>query len=159
MKNPLKQPILNPLTHRFSLLMASLSATQFRRKGLVSLTLLFVCSLAVSSPSGRSGRAVNPHDSLVVIVPNIFTPNNDGINDTWSIILHDYGVILFDLQTTVYDRWGVPVFQTTDIREVWLGHTPTGKICNPGSYFYVITYTNGITNQPETLKGFVELVR
>ena len=101
----------------------------------------------------------NPHDSLVVIVPNIFTPNSDGVNDTWSIILHDYGTILLDLQTTVYDRWGIPVFQTTDIREVWLGHTPTGRICNVGSYFYVINYTNSITNQPETLKGFLELAR
>jgi gliding motility-associated-like protein len=101
----------------------------------------------------------NPHDSIMVIVPNIFTPNSDGINDTWSIILHDYGTILLDMQTTVYDRWGIVVFQTTDIREVWLGHTPTGRICNPGSYFYVINYTNSITNQPETLKGFLELAR
>ena len=101
----------------------------------------------------------NPHDSLVVIVPNVFTPNSDGVNDTWSIVLHDYGTILLDMQTTVYDRWGAPVFQTTDIREVWLGHTPTGRVCNAGSYFYVISYTNSITNQQELLKGFVELVR
>jgi gliding motility-associated-like protein len=101
----------------------------------------------------------NPHDSLIVTVPNVFTPNSDGVNDTWSIILHDYGTILLDLQTTVYDRWGVAVFQTTDIREVWLGHTLTGRICNAGSYFYVINYTNSVTNKPESLKGFVELVR
>jgi gliding motility-associated-like protein len=123
---------------------------------LIVITILF--SL-YKTEAANSASNTSPHDSLVVIVPNIFTPNSDGVNDTWSIVLHDYGTILLDMQTTVYDRWGIAVFQTTDIREVWLGHTPTGKICNPGSYFYVITYTNGITNQPETLKGFVELVR
>ncbi|MHB8261622.1 MAG: T9SS type B sorting domain-containing protein [Bacteroidia bacterium] len=107
----------------------------------------------------NSTFTTSPHDSLVVIVPNVFTPNSDGINDTWSIIVHDYGVILFDLQTTVYDRWGAIVFQSTDIKQVWLGHTLTGKICNEGSYFYVISYTNSLTNQPEKLKGFVELIR
>lgn len=101
----------------------------------------------------------NPHDSLVITVPNVFTPNGDGINDTWSIIIHDYGTILFDLQTTVYDRWGITVFETTDIREVWLGHTTTGRTCSEGSYFYVISYTNSITNQPQKLNGFIELVR
>jgi gliding motility-associated-like protein len=100
-----------------------------------------------------------PHDSLMVVVPNVFSPNSDGINDTWSIIIHDYGVVLFNLQTTIYDRWGVPVFISTDIREVWLGHTSTGKICNSDSYFYVISYTNSLTNKQELLKGFIELVR
>ena len=123
------------------------------------LIVIIILFSLYKTEAANSASNTSPHDSLVVIVPNVFTPNSDGVNDTWSIVLHDYGVSLVDMQTTVYDRWGIAVFQTTDIREVWLGHTPTGKICNPGSYFYVITYTNGITNQPETLKGFVELVR
>ena len=99
----------------------------------------------------------NPHDSLSIVVPNIFTPNNDGKNDTWSILISDYGIILFDLQTTIYDRWGEIVFQTTNIHEVWLGRTPTGRDCNSDSYYYVISYTNSITNQQQTLHGFLQL--
>lgn len=123
---------------------------------------VIVISLLFNLSKGRASNSEcykTPHDSLAITVPNIFTPNGDGINDTWSMIAHDYGVILFDLQTIVYDRWGVPVFQSTDIREVWLGHTPTGRTCAAGSYFYVISYTNSITNQKETLKGFLELLR
>jgi len=119
------------------------------------ITLLSLLKAEAANPVSKN----NPHDSLIVNVPNIFTPNGDGINDTWSIIIHDYGVILFDLETTVYDRWGVPVFQSTDIREVWLGHTPTGRDCLAGSYFYVISYTNSITNRQESFKGLLELIR
>ncbi|HXP51693.1 MAG TPA: gliding motility-associated C-terminal domain-containing protein, partial [Bacteroidia bacterium] len=140
----------------------SLLQEQMKRNR-IKIKKLFITGMSLFSlfktEAVNSKLQINPHDSLVVKVPNVFTPNNDGINDTWSIILQDYGVSLIDMQTTVYDRWGIPVFQTTDIREVWLGHTPTGKICNQGSYFYVITYTNGLTNKQETLKGFLELMR
>ncbi len=129
--------------------------TKTKRFFIISIFLLSLFKIEATNLKFQT----SPHDSLVVIVPNVFTPNNDGVNDTWSITLHDYGIILLDMQTTVYDRWGIAVFQTTDIREVWLGHTPTGKICNAGSYFYVISYTNSITNKQELLKGFLEIVR
>ena len=101
----------------------------------------------------------NPHDSLTVIAPNVFTPNGDGVNDTWSIIVHDYGIGIFDLQTLVYDRWGKQIFQSTNIHEVWSGHNLIGKACDAGTYFFVVSYTNSSTNKQEVLKGFVELLR
>ena len=103
---------------------------------------------------------ITPHpDTLSIKVPNVFSPNGDGVNDFWSIIIYDYGVALIDLQASVYDRWGDEVFQSTNVNQVWLGHTKTGRACSSGSYFYVITYTNGSTNKLEQLKGFVELLR
>jgi len=101
----------------------------------------------------------NPHDSLSVVAPNVFTPNGDGVNDTWSIIVHDYGITIFELQTVVYDRWGTQIFLTTNIREVWSGHNLVGKTCDNGTYFYVVSYTNGASGKQEVLKGFVELLR
>jgi gliding motility-associated-like protein len=123
------------------------------------ITSLFIFFIGTLTHATSCTQKPGPHDSLSVKVPNIFTPNNDGVNDTWSIILHDYGISLIDLQTTVYDRWGVPVFQSTNINQVWLGHTPTGRLCSAGSYFYIISYTNGATGALEELKGYVELVR
>lgn len=132
-------------------------------KNIKKTLLLFILTVTffgiIKAQGVNTSLKSNLHDSLTVTVPNVFSPNNDGVNDTWSIILQDYGVSLIDMQTTVYDRWGYPVFQTTDVRQVWLGHTPAGRNCNPGSYFYVITYTNGLNNKQETLKGFLELVR
>lgn len=123
--------------------------------------LLFAFFISTDFKASTTSYTYNPHhdDTLSIKVPNVFSPNGDGVNDFWSIILYDYGIALIDLQTTVYDRWGTLVFQSTNVNQVWLGHTPTGRICNAGSYFYIITYTNGATNKEEKLNGFVELVR
>ena len=128
-------------------------------KKLIAISILFFV-LSTCMKATTYTYTLTPHnDTLSIKVPNVFSPNGDGVNDFWSIVLYDYGVALLDLQATVYDRWGHEVFQSTNINQVWLGHTATGKICSTGSYFYVITYTNGLTNNPEQLKGFVELVR
>ena len=129
------------------------------KKPLIILMLVFMISMGVKAATSSYSITPAHDDTLSIKVPNIFSPNGDGVNDFWSIIIYDYGVALLDLQTTVYDRWGVEVFQSTNVNQVWLGHTPTGRSCSSGSYFYVISYTNGATNKLEQLKGFVELVR
>ena len=129
-------------------------------KKLIAISI-FVFFVSTQARASSATYSLSPHhdDTLSIKVPNVFSPNGDGVNDFWSIIIYDYGVAVLDLQTTIYDRWGHEVFQSTNINQVWLGHTPTGRACSTGSYFYVINYTNGVTNQPEQLKGFVELVR
>jgi gliding motility-associated-like protein len=130
-------------------------------KKLITIFILvfFVNTLSQASSYTPLPTPPHPDDTLSIKVPNIFSPNGDGLNDAWSIIIYDYGIAVLELQTTVYDRWGVQVFQSTNINQVWLGHTPTGRTCSAGSYFYVISYINGATNEQEQLKGFVELVR
>jgi gliding motility-associated-like protein len=129
------------------------------KKLLILLLFVFLASIRVQAAASTYSISPQPDDTLSIKVPNVFSPNGDGVNDFWSIIIYDYGVAIIDLQATVYDRWGIAVFQSTNVNQVWLGHTPTGRLCNTGSYFYVISYTNGATNQQEELKGFVELVR
>jgi gliding motility-associated-like protein len=130
-------------------------------KKLIAIAILVVFTNACikASTSTYTYTPIQHYDTLSIKVPNVFSPNGDGVNDFWSIVIYDYGVAIIDLQAFVYDRWGDEVFQSTNVNQVWLGHTKTGKICSSGSYFYVITYTNGLTNKLEELKGFVELVR
>ncbi|MGZ3904227.1 MAG: T9SS type B sorting domain-containing protein [Bacteroidia bacterium] len=108
---------------------------------------------------GCSYSVTPPPDSLVVVAPNVFTPNNDGVNDHWSLIVHDYGVVILELQTSVYDRWGKEVFHSTNVRQVWNGNNHIGKPCEDGAYYYVVTFTNGSTHKEEVFKGFLELLR
>src|ERR1700756_4492611 len=95
--------------------------------------------------------SITPPDSLVIIAPNVFTPNGDGTNDYWSIIVHDFGVAMIDLQATVYDRWGKIIFNTTNVRQVWNGHNLIGKACEEGTYYFVVSYVNGTTLEQETV--------
>lgn len=70
-------------------------------------------------------------------LPNAFTPDGDGLNDTFGAIpKYDY-VKRYHL--SIFNRWGQLVFETTDINNGWDG-TYQGKPCMKGAYLYRIDY-------------------
>ena len=98
-------------------------------------------------------------DSVKITIPNVFTPNNDYKNDTWSMIITN-GIEIFDLQTTIYNRWGKKVFESTNTNQHWDGNNfYDGNECTAGTYLYIVSYTDGNTQETKTLKGFIEIVR
>jgi len=87
----------------------------------------------------------------VIPIPNTFTPNGDGINDTWNIPLLQY----FPTCTIfIYTRWGRQVFNSIGYSQPWDG-TLHGKPLPAGVYYYVINLQN---NTP-ILSGFVTILR
>jgi gliding motility-associated-like protein len=70
-----------------------------------------------------------------LFIPNIFTPNQDGVHDTFGV--HYTGKEKFFLE--VYDRWGVKMFESDNPNQDWEGTTPAGKPASDGNYYYVIT--------------------
>lgn len=79
-------------------------------------------------------------DTPAVIIPNIITPNGDGINDTWVITNIDFHP---DAEISVTNRWGTPVLKTKNYQNDW---TPAGNV-SPGIYYYVISFPNGENKQ------------
>jgi gliding motility-associated-like protein len=85
----------------------------------------------------------------LVIVPNIFTPNGDGINDTLSINF-PFG---FNIKTSIfiYNRWGTEVYKTNNATiEFWDGKV-LGRLVSTGVYYYIISSDNN------TKTGFVHV--
>ncbi|HXC03626.1 MAG TPA: PKD domain-containing protein [Bacteroidia bacterium] len=83
-------------------------------------------------------------------VPNVFTPNNDGIND----ILYVSGLCIRNsYKFEVYDRWGVVMFSTNVRKSGWDGRTLAGQLAQSGVYYYIVTVDDKV------YKGFVELMR
>lgn len=84
-------------------------------------------------------------------VPNAFSPNRDGINDTWRIpFLDPY----LEAEVLVYNRYGQQVYHSNEAAVTWDGmyqHKPLP----PGVYVYVIR----IKKWQKTLKGTVTIVR
>jgi gliding motility-associated-like protein len=79
--------------------------------------------------------------------PNIFTPNGDGYNDTFSIPLLE---LYPDNQLTVFSRWGQVVYQAENYRNGW-----TAERLSAGTYYYsLLLRRNG-----KLLKGWVEVLR
>lgn len=89
-------------------------------------------------------------------IPNTFSPNDDGINDTWEIL----GIEKYpDVGIQVFDRWGQLVFQTTGYSQSkrWDGTSKSGKELAPSAYYYVIDVRND--DFPEPIKGHVTIVK
>lgn len=71
------------------------------------------------------------------IIPNVFTPNGDGINDRFMVLAN--GLDFFP-QIIIYNRWGTIVYKIENVSQiVWDGRTFDGTLVTPGTYFYVIT--------------------
>lgn len=71
------------------------------------------------------------------LVPNIITPNNDGLNDEFQLKMSDNTVVT-SYHIVIYDRWGIEVFESDDINDHWKGTFPSGKPAYEGTYFYMV---------------------
>ncbi|MBD80149.1 MAG: hypothetical protein CL840_14645 [Crocinitomicaceae bacterium] len=84
-------------------------------------------------------------------LPNVFTPNDDGINDLLDFSLGN------DLnqcsQVFVYNRWGVLIFESSQGHPIWDGRTFAGNKVDDGVYFFTLE-VNGTEH-----KGYVQVVR
>ena len=96
----------------------------------------------------------NPPAIIDVVLPNIFTPNNDGIND----IVDFSGLNLNESVVTIFNRWGEKVFETTDVIKSWNGKNLKGINCNDDVYYYILQ-SKGAANAKYNRKGFIQLLR
>lgn len=74
-------------------------------------------------------------DTVIVYLPNSFTPNDDNKNEKFYVIAN--GATNYHL--AIYNRWGQKVFETDDPNQGWDG-TYNGKICPEGVYSYMFIY-------------------
>lgn len=94
--------------------------------------------LTVTSPSGcifKDSLTISIVDSIVA--PNTFTPNGDGVNDTWEIL---YVENFPKIKITIYDRWGQQVYKTIGYpASKWWDGTRGGQKLPASTYYYVIS--------------------
>jgi gliding motility-associated-like protein len=90
-----------------------------------------------------------------IYIPNSFTPDDDGLNDTWKP--RTYRIASYDLR--VFDRWGVEVFASKDMEEHWTGNVIGGEYYGMNDvYNYIITYVT-LDGRPHEDRGMVVLLR
>jgi gliding motility-associated-like protein len=114
----------------------------------------YMASLRVTHPGGcmdQRSRALAVRDSLDC--PNVFTPNDDGINDLF--IVNSNGVTIYNLQ--VFSRSGILVYKAEAPILIWDGRNLSGQQLLPGTYYYIIREA-GRSGGLEK-KGFVNLYR
>jgi gliding motility-associated-like protein len=86
--------------------------------------------------------------------PNAFTPNNDGVNDKYKVMLYG-NEQYYDL--SIYNRWGQRIYHTANPRDAWDG-TFNNKECEAGAYFYMVR-AKCLTGYEERKQGELTLIR
>lgn len=93
-----------------------------------------------------------------IAIPDAFSPNNDGLNDTF-FIPHDSEL---ELKIEVFNRWGVRVYKNNNYMNEWDGKgtgTLLGSDLLDGTYYYIIETTHRVTGEVKKYSGFVTLKR
>ena len=108
--------------------------------------------LTVTNAQGCAATAqINVNVLKYLVIPNAFTPNGDGINDTWDIkYLDTYP----NNTVSVFNRYGEMVYYSIGYATPWDGKY-RGANLPPGTYYYIIDPKNG-RNQ---ISGSVTIIR
>jgi gliding motility-associated-like protein len=88
-----------------------------------------------------------------LIIPNVLTSNNDGVNDLWFV---DYsGIEILNCQ--ILNRWGNLVIEEENGELIWDGKDKNGDEVVEGVYFYKLVFRKN--NEIQTMNGFIELIK
>lgn len=119
-----------------------------------------ICQIATNSfgCQDTSCRWVFLENEYLLWAPNAFTPDNDYINDVFSISMMGFEEDSYSL--VILDRWGVEVFRSTDPTEVWVGdHQSGAHYCQPDIYSWILNVKKKDSAEYETYRGHITLIR
>jgi gliding motility-associated-like protein len=118
--------------------------------GVYAVTLIVMDNLGCTDTITKN---IVIHAIPPFFIPNVFTPNGDGIHDKLEI---EYGR-LTDIELSIFDRWGNKIFVSNKKDYLWDG-TQAGYDAQAGVYFYKVT-ANDAQGNPVHYEGNVTLVR
>jgi len=109
-----------------------------------------------SAPSNKVCNDACP----ALVLPNVFTPNGDGRNDTFEPMRCPRFVQTIEF--VVYNRWGVKVYESAGPTLSWDGKTSDGTELPSGLYYYQATVRYAVVDRnapPQVIKGWVQIIR
>jgi gliding motility-associated-like protein len=111
----------------------------------------YVLTVVSKNNCGVSSDSVLVKVGSKFYIPNAFSPNGDGLNDTWNIPALD---AYPDFELFIFDRYGEPVFKNSRFRQSWDGYFKL-KPLPTGTYAYIIKLNNAAR---QIFKGTVMLL-
>ncbi|MEW6469801.1 MAG: gliding motility-associated C-terminal domain-containing protein [Bacteroidota bacterium] len=92
-----------------------------------------------------------------ILIPNVFTPDGDGINDEFWI--PSSGFEEFTIE--IYNRWGTKLWETTASEIRWDGRSTSGQPLSDGTYYYILKAKLKSQAGPKdySTNGYVTLIR
>lgn len=103
-----------------------------------------------TDPNPKNNQSLDSKSITGIIIPNVFTPNGDGRNDTFEIP----GLEYYDAnEITILNRWGSTVYYRKGYKNDW-----TGGDLNEGTYFYLLKVKSA-SDKWEVYKGYITIIR
>jgi|GEM_PF-1488183 len=93
--------------------------------------------------------------SCIIYIPNAFTPDNNGLNETFSPSI---SCVPEKYSMQIFNRWGELIFESLTIEKGWDG-TYKNKPSEPGVYVFIINYTSTISRVLVASKGAFLLLK
>ena len=122
-----------------------------------TITNTVVYTLYATDPTGKCSAESNVMITIgsPITIPNVITPNGDGVNDSWNI---EHIEEFPDATFVIYNRWGNIVWKATGNSFQWNGtNYRNGEVLPEGTYFYILNLNNRTFDQPYT--GYIQLVK
>ena len=98
-------------------------------------------SKSTFSCTNKYSKWIEVKNDFNVYIPNTFTPDADGLNDTFKPVFSPEGVDFTKYQMEIYDRWGQRLYSTTNHDMGWDGKVK-GELVKEGSYVYRIKFAD-----------------
>lgn len=128
-------------------------SNQYPTPGIFTITLTGEFNGCFASAS--STVTVINFDAPIIEAPNVFSPNNDNVNDLWQFITLEN---VAEIDFVIVNRWGNVVFESNDLNLGWDGKTQSGSDSYDGVYFYKYTVI-GLNGLEYMGHGHLTLVR
>jgi len=123
---------------------------------------IFTVTVSDQCSKNITSIPISVYNQCSLVVPNVLTINNDGINEYLIIQnLEDYDAV----HLQIFNRWGNLIYENVDYQNDWSGKTEKNKEIEDGVYFYKVTPTSEkyVYDDQEktefTLHGFFHIIR
>lgn len=125
----------------------------YKKEGIYKVKLIAINKLGCYDTAEITITVIG---GLIVFVPNVFTPNNDGLNEEF-IISYNKDALLF-LKGSIWNRWGAKVYDFEMPNGKWWNGKSDEEDCADGVYFYMFE-AGDLTGKTEQFHGTLTLLR
>lgn len=129
----------------------------YQNPGTYTITLVTVDTICNVTRSATQTLTVSNFAEIETILPNVFTPNNDGQNDYWQLSQELLPEQFTALHVEVYNRWGKLIYTTNDPGFLWEGSFEGNPLAE-AVYFWLAEYTD-VCGTSKAEKGVVHIMR
>lgn len=119
-----------------------------------SYTVVMIATNSLGCTDTARFEFIVVENTSSLIIPNVFTPNGDGINETFSF--QEEGIATINV--VILNRWGREVYNWSSTGKGWDGKSTDGKELPEGVYLYIVKAT-GVDGKTYDQSGTVQLIR